>query len=474
MASSRRMLVILAGCLLLAFTCSRAPQLEVTPKLRAARDKLEHLIFVIQENRSFDHYFGTFPGADGIPMSNGVPTVCLPDPFSHRCVQPYHDAAVINAGGPHSEEDAATDVNGGRMDGFIRSLRTNSGKFCQRFPFDPQCVGGTIPAKATPDVMGWHDAREIPNYWAYAREFVLQDRMFESAFSWSLPSHLFTVSAWSADCTSTDPMSCTSDLLRPGHERAGSNPSTPFAWTDVTYLLHEHGVSWRYYVGDRSQRQCRTDPIACALGASGQMGTPTIWNPLPNFTTVQQNEQLGNIVYIDDFYRSAKEGTLPAVSWIAPSAGVSEHPQNSVTDGQSYVTTLINTVMRGPEWGSSAIFLFWDDWGGFYDHVVPVKVDENGYGLRVPALVISPWARPGFIDHQTLSFDAYLKFIEDLFLNGQRLDPANDGRADSRPTVREEVAILGDLLEDFDFTQSPRPPLVLRVHPSPGPASLPG
>src|ERR1700694_1546144 len=130
--------------------------------------------------------------------------------------------------------------------------------------------------------------------------------------------------------------------------------------------------------------------------------------------------------------------------------------------------------MCGPNWSSSAIFLAWDDWGGFYDHVVPPRVDENGYGLRVPGLVISPFARQGFIDHQTLSFDAYVKFIEDDFLGGQRIDPTTDGRPDPRPDVREDASQLGDLANAFDFTQSPRAPLVLPERPKPGPASLPG
>jgi phospholipase C len=121
--------------------------------------------------------------------------------------------------------------------------------------------------------------------------------------------------------------------------------------------------------------------------------------------------------------------------------------------------------MSGPDWDSSAIFLAWDDWGGFYDGVVPPSVDENGYGLRVPGIVISPYARQGYIDHQTLSFDAYDKFIEDDFLGGQRLDPLTDGRPDPRPDVREDVPILGDLVSDFDFSQTPGPPILLPVHP---------
>jgi hypothetical protein len=136
-----------------------------------------------------------------------------------------------------------------------------------------------------------------------------------------------------------------------------------------------------------------------------------------------------------------------------------------VSVGQDYVTGLINTIMRGPDWPSTAIFLAWDDWGGFYDHVAPPKVDANGYGLRVPGLVISPYARRGYVDHQVLSFDAYVKFIEDDFLGGRRIDPRTDGRPDPRPDVRENAPILGNLVHDFDFRQKPRPPLILRQYP---------
>ena len=134
----------------------------------------------------------------------------------------------------------------------------------------------------------------------------------------------------------------------------------------------------------------------------------------------------------------------------------------------------INDVMRGPDWKSTAIFLTWDDWGGFYDHVPPPQIDQNGYGIRVPGMVISPYAKRGFIDHQTLSHDAYLKFIEDDFLGGSRLDPKTDGRSDPRPTVRENAPVLGDLTADFDFDQQPRQPVVLSTSPRPGPASPPG
>jgi len=181
-----------------------------------------------------------------------------------------------------------------------------------------------------------------------------------------------------------------------------------------------------------------------------------------DFDTVRQDGQLGNIQTIGNFYSDAKSGHLPAASWVVPNGKVSEHPTALVSAGQTYVTTLINAIMSSPAWDSTAIFLSWDDWGGFYDHVAPPTVDVNGYGLRVPGIVISPYARRGYIDHQTLSFDAYAKFIEDDFLNGQRLDPRTDGRPDPRPDVRERAPVLGDLAKDFDFAAKPRPPLILR------------
>jgi phospholipase C len=192
--------------------------------------------------------------------------------------------------------------------------------------------------------------------------------------------------------------------------------------------------------------------------------TPGIWNPLPYFTTVRQDGQLGNVAPLRSFFDAARAGKLPSVAWIAPNDRVSEHPPSLVSAGQAYVTRLVNAVMRSPDWASTVIFLAWDDWGGFYDHVDPPKVDGAGYGLRVPGIVISPYARRGYVDHQTLSFDAYARFIEDDFLAGQRLDPRTDGRPDPRPNVRETLPILGNLANDFDFTQKPRPPLILRPY----------
>jgi phospholipase C len=246
-----------------------------------------------------------------------------------------------------------------------------------------------------------------------------------------------------------------------------------YAWTDITYLLHRYGVSWGYFISPGGEPDCVGGTANCA-SSPFTVGTPDIWNPLPSFTDVHQDGQLGNIQNVATFLRDARTGNLPAVSWVVPDQGHSDHPPANIASGQAYVTDLINTIIEGPDWQSTAIFLTWDDWGGFYDHVVPPVVDASGYGFRVPSLVISPYARHGFIDHQTLSFDAITKFIEDDFLNGQRLDPSSDGRPDPRPDVRENNAQLGDFMVDFNFDQQPLPPLILPLHPPPGPASTPG
>jgi phospholipase C len=429
--------------------------------------KIRHAVIIMQENRSFDSYFGTYPGADGIPGLAGNPGTlpCIPDPDRKTCQSPYHDARNRNGGGPHGHATALSDIAGGQMNGFIAQAELGRSSYCKKHFDDPRC--SYMPAK--PDVMGYHDWREIPNYWDYASRFVLQDQMFESDASWSLPQHLYMVSGWSALCTTKgDPMSCHSEPQFPG-----SPPGQPgnvhgekpiYAWTDLTYLLHKYRVSWAYYVDRGKQPDCADDKMFCAPVPQNSK-TPGIWNPLPWFDTVRQDHQLRNIERLQALFTDLKHNKLPAVSWVVPADKVSDHPPALVTRGQAYVTGLINSIMRSKAWKSTAIFLCWDDWGGFYDHVRPPMVDDQGYGFRVPALVISPYAKRGYIDHQVLSQDAYLKFIEDDFLHGRRIDPQTDGRPDPRPDVRENFANLGNLVDDFDFAQRPRRPLILPLHP---------
>src|SRR5215469_4479825 len=358
--------------------------------------KIRHVIVIMQENRSFDSYFGTYPGTQ-TPV--GMPAA--PGPKNHTCIKPHVDHADSNSGGPHQNSNSIADVNGGKMNGFVGQAELS-------------CKTATCRT----DVMGYHVASDIPNYWAYAKNFVLDDHMFESDDSWSLPAHMYLTSGWSATCSNpANPMSCVgTDSPR---NRSLAHPR-PFAWTDLTWLLHKHGVSWGYYLDGGAQQPGKP------------AGVPSIWNPLPGFTDVKRDRQESNVQPLTNFISQAKAGTLPAVSWIVPKPADSEHPAALVSRGQAYVTRIINAVMRSRDWASTAIFLAWDDWGGFYDH-------------------------------QALSFDAYLRFIEDDFLASARLNPKTDGRPDPRPDVRENLT--GNILKDFNFSQKPRSPLILNPCP---------
>jgi phospholipase C len=427
---------------------------------------LDHLIFIVQENRSFDEYFGTFPGANGIPRKpDGSFKPCLPDPAAAHCQRPYHDRSTFDAGGPHTSNASAVDVNHGKMNGFIRAQETMY-SVCRTHPTLWKCKQATRGPTGQPDVMGFHTWKEIPNYWTYAKRYLLQDRMFAPTDSWTLPSHLYLMSGWSAVCSNLsgpDPnaSSCTTSLTQPNQGWASRDGAPrPYRWADITWLLHNHGVSWASYVGPGT---CVKPPCT----QTTEPATPDFIDVLPGFRTVQSTHQFGRIRPYADFFARAASDTLPQVTWVFPAEGKSEHPPNPIDPGQAWVTKVINAVMNGPseQWLHTAIFLTWDDWGGFYDHVPPVRIDPYGYGIRVPGIVISPWvSRSLDVDHQTLSFDAYLKLIEDRFLGGARLNGTNEGWPDPRPSVRENL-VPGNLAKEFDFTQTPLPTTILDPTP---------
>jgi phospholipase C len=421
---------VLAGC-----GSSSATGCRTSPR---GIHKICHVVVIMEENRSFDSLFGTFPHADGIPMRHGVPTVCVPNGVG-QCVRPFLDpSGADDSGGAHGALAGRHDVDGGRMDGFIRVTDPELIRACRRDRRSPACVH-----LRKPNVMSYHDGSQIPNYWNYARNFVLQDRMFEPNWGWSLPAHLWLVSGWSAECSNPyRARTCTTSLGRGPAAPLRRYPHGPlYGWTDLTYLLHKHRVTWASYVERGPAPDCLAGPIHCYTRLKGSR-TPGFWNPLPDFTDVRQDhERAASHEPLSSFYSAAADGSLPNVSWVTPDWADSNHPGAPIGEGQAWVTKFVNAVMNGPDWKSTAIFLAWDDWGGFYDHVKPPVVDSSGYGLRVPGLVISPYARSGFVDHQVLSFDAYLKFIEDDFLGGRRIDPKSDGRPDRRPDVRENAKI---------------------------------
>jgi phospholipase C len=249
--------------------------------------------------------------------------------------------------------------------------------------------------------------------------------------SYSLPAHLYMLAAQSGGYT--------------GYKQ--TQPSS-YTFPEITLLLMSGKVTWNYYVTSGKI----IDPVGGqVVGSESQEEQEpdkyTLWNPLPAFPAVQNNPaQKSHLVGTGQFYKDTAAGTLPQVSWVIPSGAVSEHPPAGVKQGMAYVTGLVNAVMQGPDWNTTAIFISWDDWGGFYDHVVPPKVDVYGYGIRVPGLVISPYAKQGYIDHKTYSFESWLKIVEERF-------------GVQSMTQRDTNAL--DMIDAFDFTQQPRSPVLL-------------
>lgn len=431
---------LLASVLLAIALClNTACALDATTKASIPQglEKIEHFVFIMQENRAFDHYFGTYPGAEGIPKD-----ICLADPVGGGCVAPYHDSNDINRGGPHGWDNALADIDSGKMDGFAaqayRGISAKGSEPC--VPPTPDCTPGKNPR----DVMGYHDYHEIPNYWNYARLYVLQDHMFESVASYSLPAHLYMLAAQSGGYTGADKQ---------------PKPTT-YNFTEITELLTSGKIDWKYYV--TSGKLPDTEDGHVVGGVAQQEQDPhqyTLWNPLPAFPKVRNDpRQNSRLVDTSQFYDDARKGTLPEVSWVIPSGNVSEHPPSGVREGMAYITGLVNAVMEGPDWNSTAIFISWDDWGGFYDHVPPPKIDEYGYGIRVPGLVISPYAKQGYIDKNVYSFESWLKIIEERF-------------GVSPMTARDTTA--GDMLDAFDFRQKLRPPIILNATREGTPYPLP-
>ena len=288
--------------------------------------------------------------------------------------------------------------------------------------------------------MGYHTCAEIPVYCKYARDYTLADDHFSASTTWSTIAHLYLVSGWSAQCSRrADPMSCVPSL----DIQWNTNPD--YAWTDITWLLHAHGVSWAYFASPTGLLGPLGDGDGEApdrfLGLSG-------WDPMPDFDDVAIDGETGNIKQTSTFHDIAAAGLLPSVSWLMPPYNSSDHPAQSIASGQAWVKKQVDSVMKGPDGPSTMILLTWDEWGGFYDHVIPPVIDGQGYGFRTPLIVIGAMVKAGNIDHQLLSSDSYLKLIEDVFLGGARLN-ANDGRPDSRPDVRENAPGLGDLRNDL-------------------------
>ncbi len=432
----------------------------IVARAQNARDiPVKHFVYIIQENISFDHYFGTFPGANGFPKD--IKLSYLPD--GEKVYAPFHlNQTSIPHDLNHSWQAAHVAYDGGKMDGFIRAEWPMALSYYWTGPLptvdpedifpaddDPEHIkedldganngrgkarnqeamaAGILPTKhlAAPppgpppawviNTLSYYDSREIPNYWEYARKFTLCDAFFSSLAGPSEPNHLYTVAAQSGGLVNN-----------PGRGIFGEDGV--YTFPTLAELLQNSKHSWKYY-------DEKKNPKAHSL-----------WNPMPGFKAIANSPELmSHLVSLNDFYADAKADRLPEVCWIVPTAADSEHPPADSARGMWHVTDLVNAIMQSPAWKDTVIIVTWDDYGGFYDHVAPPQVDKYGYGPRVPALIISPWAKPGFISHVHYDFTSPLKLIEDHF----GLKPLAD---------RDKAA--ANMLDCFDFQQKPNPPLVI-------------
>jgi phospholipase C len=414
---------------------------------------IEHFIYIIQENQTFDRYFGTYPGANGIPPGTKLPF----RPGGPPKVAPFHlKKTAIPKDLPHTWQAAHTAWNNGRMDGFLWAEWPDALEYYWNSPVpqpDPGLVHpqpgaerkvqrdekgikqgeaalkrgqprkdkssalpGGPPPKWVLNTLSYYDWHEIPNYWEYARRFTLCDYFFSALMGPSEPNHLYTVAAQSGGLVNNP---------SPG---VATLPGV-YSFPTMAELLRDSGVPWRYYDEDKRFRE------------------HSLWNPLPGFASFQKDPDLmAHLVNLDSFYRDIKERRLPAVAWLVPTFKNSEHPPADAAQGMWHVTRLINAVMESPYWKKSAIILTWDDYGGFYDHLPPPEVDRYGYGFRVPALVISPYARSGFVCHTYFDLTSPLRLIQRRF----GLKPLAD---------RDRNA--NDMLDCFDFQQKLLEPAVV-------------
>ena len=410
-------------CLLVQGSRTLAQASPPAPPSQAARarqeipgmEKIAHVVWIIQENHSFDNYFGTFPHADGIP-----PSTCLPKmPGNKACVKPFH----MPPGQPlldleHSWESAHAAYDHGTMNGFVW-------------------------AEGSPYTMGYYDARDIPNYWDYARHYTLCDRFFSSEMSGSSPNHVYTVAAQSDEINNIGSLA---QLKREMDDDDG------FSFASIVKRFTGQDISWKYYVETQPMPPGgrETNAHLSQLAYPNPKGF-TLWNPMPGFKAIRDSAaSMSRLVSLNEYFADVKNGSLPQVSWVIPDFQDSEHPPEPIAQGMWYVTRVINALMQSPYWKNTVIFLTWDDYGGFFDHVPPPEVDAYGYGPRVPAIVISPYARPDHVSHYTYDLTSILKFIE-VRWNLKHLTP-RDGRANS-------------MVDCFDFNQTPLAPLVIPVPP---------
>jgi phospholipase C len=426
-SSSNRLRFLVLGFILCSVSLSLAQTNAQSTVVTGAKDitQIQHIVFIIKENRSFDEYFGAFPGADGATsgtISNGtvIPLGHTPDQ-TPTDIDHTWNAAVTAMDGPDSGPF--------KMDQFDLIFNGNhNGDF----------LAYTQMTQA-----------DIPNYYAYASHFTLADKMFSSIKANSFPNHLYTVAAQSGGVigipfSPVEPngigaqgWGCDDDptvvVQQMNEEGDVSNVKPCFDFPTLADSLESAGISWTFYAPPPATKGYQFS----TLNAIDHIRNTSLWSQ--------------HVLNSSNFIFDAHHGNLPAVSWLV-AGPQSEHPPNSTCLGENWTVQQITAIMQGPDWRTTAIFLTWDDFGGFYDHVSPPTVDGLGLGPRVPMLIISPYAIAGKVSHTQYEFSSVLKFIEERF----GLAPL---------TTRDAAA--NDMQDSFNWGQVPIPPLALATHACP-------
>jgi phospholipase C len=413
--------------------------------------QIKHIVFIIKENRSFDEYFGTFPGADGATtgVTSTGQTVALGETPDKTCV----NDVCYDPG--HLWADAHLAVDGGKMDGF--DLENN---------------GTVVLPSGSYMVYSQMKQADIPNYWRYAQHFTLADHMYSSLEGPSMPNHLYTVAAgvtgvftqsqqtlsvinvpvdtsnpnnhsWGCDADDTT----TVDVMDGSGKVTGDpgGPAAQFPCLDLPTIVDSFqaaNISWRYYA-----------PGGNTVTNAAQAPNGYQWQVLDAVNHIRNGSvwATSNIAPDTQFVTDASSGNLPSVSWVV-TGDDSEHPAFSTCAGENWTVQQINAAMNGPDWNSTAIFLTWDDYGGFYDHVPPPGVDQFGLGIRVPLIIISPYARAGYISTTQYELSSLLAFVETRF----QLKALTTRDADAN-----------DMEDSFNFSQQPLAPYLLTTRTCP-------
>ncbi len=397
------------------FSSSSSSIFSTSTTSSSASDPIKHLIVIMQENRAFDNYFWSWPGQIGY-----IPNFCMPNNPSKPgagCKSPQlvTDPALATDL-PHTWASSWQSFNNGSMNGFLAAANDNS------------------------EVMDYYNNETIPNLWSYAQHYVLGDEFFTSVKSYSQPNHWYMIAANSpvislTTANAAQEASCYNSVTKVVTLSTCTYINEAQQISTMADELTKYGITWKYY---------DTPPPSSTLdGAILNKAAFDYWNPLNARNTTYTNSTIhSNLVPRVDILWDIGNGTLPSVSWVIPSAPISDHPPANIQYGMWWVTDIVNSVMKSQYWNNTAIVVLWDDYGGFFDTIVPPTVDSVGLSFRCPALIISAYAKAGYLDHTVFSFESTLKFIEWTW---------------NIPPLTTRDAFANNLVEAFNFHETPLP-----------------